>query len=202
LEDVAGVPQADGAPAQGVGNDLTAGSLDISDALDGPGTGAGEWERLALNTLGFGLPGGGQGRGNQAAGSGAGGGGGSNGIAGGGYGFGTLGASGSGGGGTGEGRGGSGYGRVGVEPLFMGSGEYPERARRNKQEGVVQLKLEVLADGKTGAVEVLKSSGTEDLDKAAVKAARKWRFKPVLHDGQPLAVWVEARVRYQLQDGG
>jgi len=84
----------------------------------------------------------------------------------------------------------------------MGSGEYPERARRDKREGVVRLKVEVLADGKAGAVEVAKTSGSEDLDQAAVKAARKWRFKPAQRDGHAIPVWVEVPVRYQLQDGG
>jgi len=59
--------------------------------------------------------------------------------------------------------------------------DYPAAARRRNMQGVVQLKLELSADGKVVNVTVLQSSGHELLDEAAVADVREWQFAP----GQP-----------------
>jgi len=54
--------------------------------------------------------------------------------------------------------------------------EYPYVARKLKYEGRVTLGIEVLPNGRTGRVRVIKSSGREVLDLSAVRAARQWIF--------------------------
>jgi len=54
--------------------------------------------------------------------------------------------------------------------------EYPYVARKLKYEGRVILGIEVLPNGKTGHVRIIKSSGREVLDLSAVRAARQWVF--------------------------
>lgn len=56
--------------------------------------------------------------------------------------------------------------------------DYPEAARRRGQEGTVQLDVLVLADGRVGEVTLAHSSGYRNLDRAAIRAVRKWQFKP------------------------
>ncbi len=56
--------------------------------------------------------------------------------------------------------------------------DYPAAARRRNMQGVVQLKLELSAEGKVVNVTVLQSSGHELLDEAAVADVREWQFAP------------------------
>jgi TonB family protein len=82
----------------------------------------------------------------------------------------------------------------------ISGGDYPIKARKELREGVVLLRIKVLEDGKLGKVELAHTSGSSDLDAAALKAAVKWRFKPALHDGEIVAAWLEVPVRYILKD--
>ncbi len=62
---------------------------------------------------------------------------------------------------------------------------YPRDARLRNEEGAVELSLRVLRDGSVAAVRILNSSGRARLDRAAVAAARAWRFTPATRDGTP-----------------
>lgn len=55
---------------------------------------------------------------------------------------------------------------------------YPAMARRNGEEGKVQLKVRVSAQGAALDVAIAKSSGFARLDDAAADAVRRWRFVP------------------------
>ena len=63
---------------------------------------------------------------------------------------------------------------------------YPEDAARRGQRGAVLLNIHVSPDGLTEGVDVMRSSGTLSLDRAAVDAAWKWRFLPAVKDGVPI----------------
>ncbi len=67
---------------------------------------------------------------------------------------------------------------------------YPESARREGAEGVVTLRFEVLTSGKVGTVQVQRSAGRPDLDRAAVEAIRTWLFEPARRGKEAVAVWV------------
>jgi protein TonB len=78
--------------------------------------------------------------------------------------------------------------------------EYPAAARRERQEGVVLLAVEVSAQGRPTEVVVKRSSGFELLDRSAVRAVRRWRFEPARTAGLPIASHVEIPVRFRLDD--
>ena len=61
---------------------------------------------------------------------------------------------------------------------------YPQQARTIRQMGIVKVELMIDEQGKV--VEVQKTSGPPLLVGAAKDAAKKWRFKPFLRDGQPV----------------
>ncbi len=61
---------------------------------------------------------------------------------------------------------------------------YPQQARTIRQTGIVRVELTIDEQGKV--VEVQKTSGPSLLQTAAKDAARKWRFKPFMRDGQPV----------------
>ncbi len=76
---------------------------------------------------------------------------------------------------------------------------YPRRAVLRGQEGTVTLLVEVLPDGSAGEVDIFASSGHIILDRSALKAVRKWRFKPGTKMGKPLTMRVKVPVVYRLQ---
>jgi protein TonB len=76
---------------------------------------------------------------------------------------------------------------------------YPFAARRRGQEGRVVLDVEVLPDGGAGTVSVTRTSGVVSLDRAALEAVRRWRFRPARRDGRPVRSTVRVPVRFALK---
>lgn len=78
---------------------------------------------------------------------------------------------------------------------------YPPSARRAEIEGVTTIKACAGVDGKTtGEPAVLKSSGNESLDEAAVKWAKRARWIPGTEDGKPVESCYSFNVRFKLTD--
>lgn len=61
---------------------------------------------------------------------------------------------------------------------------YPQQARTIRQTGIVKVEVVIDEEGKVS--EVQKASGPSLLQAAAKDAAKKWRFKPFMRDGQPV----------------
>jgi protein TonB len=66
---------------------------------------------------------------------------------------------------------------------------YPAAAARNGDSGTVMLALLVGADGRVTSSRIQKSSGSRELDRAAVNALSLCRFKPAMNNGVPEAGW-------------
>jgi protein TonB len=79
---------------------------------------------------------------------------------------------------------------------------YPEDAKKAGITGDVWVKALIDKEGAVRQALVQKSSGNEQLDKAAVKAASGNKFKPALKDGQPVPVWVSYKIQFVLDDEG
>ena len=62
---------------------------------------------------------------------------------------------------------------------------YPPQALRRGERGTVMVRVEIGPDGVPGAVSVANSSGSRLLDRAAVDAVRRWRFRPAQANGRP-----------------
>ncbi len=75
---------------------------------------------------------------------------------------------------------------------------YPQWARERGWEGVVLLSVFVQSDGKPGDVNVEQSSGYKILDDAAMKAVKKWQFKPAGIGNVFFSTWVRIPVRFSL----
>jgi protein TonB len=56
--------------------------------------------------------------------------------------------------------------------------DYPILSRRRREQGTVQLQVWVTTGGRAEKVEVVKSSGFERLDAAALATVKQWRFIP------------------------
>lgn len=65
---------------------------------------------------------------------------------------------------------------------------YPIESRRKREQGTVVLTLTLGVDGAVDSIAVSQSSGFARLDEAARDAVRKWRWSPVIRNGQPMRV--------------
>ena len=76
---------------------------------------------------------------------------------------------------------------------------YPEAARKQGIEGVVQVKALVGADGKVSEASVDPAQDVSPLlVQAALEAVRRWTFEPARAAGQPCAVWIVVPVAFRL----
>jgi TonB family protein len=73
-----------------------------------------------------------------------------------------------------------------LEPIKIEKATYPDAAREKQLQGEVLVKIMVSETGDVQGVEVI--SGDPILAKAAVEAAKKWKFKPFIKNGNPAAV--------------
>ena len=76
--------------------------------------------------------------------------------------------------------------------------DYPDDARQEGVAGTVGVKIEVLENGRTGEVRIVRSSGRSSLDEAALQAVRRWRFVPAEEDGQAIRCFTTLAVVFDL----
>ena len=107
--------------------------------------------------------------------------------------------------GTGGGVGGGVYrpGGAGIEnpmPLYRATPQYTSEAMRAQVQGEVWLEIVVLPDGTVGEVTITRSlDRVFGLDDEAIKAARRWRFRPGTRFGEPVAMLVGIALEFNLR---
>ena len=106
--------------------------------------------------------------------------------------------------GTGGGTGGGAYrpGNGVMMPTVLSEVKpsYTADAMRQKIQGIVMVEAVVMPDGGVGQVQVVRSlDPTFGLDQEAVKAVRRWRFRPGTRFGQPVPVLVEIELTFTLR---
>lgn len=75
---------------------------------------------------------------------------------------------------------------------------YPSTARRLGIQGTALLRVFVLDDGRVGEIQVQKSAGHPDLDRAASDAVKRWRFDPARKGNENVSTWVLLPVEFRL----
>ena len=81
--------------------------------------------------------------------------------------------------------------------VFKVEPEYSEEARKAKFQGIVLLYLEVNERGLPQNPRVIRALGL-GLDEKAIEAVMKWRFRPGLKDGKPVAAQAQVEVNFRL----
>lgn len=77
---------------------------------------------------------------------------------------------------------------------------YPRISKNRGEEGSVLLEVQVLTDGTTGMVKILKSSGYKRLDKAALEGAQRTTFIPASRLGQVVESTTQLSFTFRLTD--
>src|SRR5580704_12826386 len=75
---------------------------------------------------------------------------------------------------------------------------YPSTAVANAEQGTVGVDVLVDTSGKASHPKLVKSSGYDDLDNAALAAVLTWKFVPAMHDGVPSQERTKVGVNFQL----
>jgi len=86
-----------------------------------------------------------------------------------------------------------------VEECSCQRPKYPTESLRNREQGLVRLKILVSHEGGAKDVVVGRSSGYPRLDEAAVEAAKRMCFKPPVRNGLPVEVWSTLDYKWVLQ---
>lgn len=76
---------------------------------------------------------------------------------------------------------------------------YPLESRRQKEEGTVALSLLLGTDGRVAEISIASSSGFARLDKAALDSVRKWRWAPIVRNGEPVTVRGTVRIPFVIK---
>jgi len=80
--------------------------------------------------------------------------------------------------------------------------KYPARARAHGIEGWVQLHYMVDPSGNTYDIEIVDSNGDRSIERAAIKAARKYKYQPAEYQGEPIDASASARITFAMADSG
>ena len=88
------------------------------------------------------------------------------------------------------------------KPIVQAKPRYPDLARRAGIEGQTVVKALVDIDGSIMDVQILKSSGNQMLDEAALAAARKWKFSPAKQRDKFVRVYVSIPINFRLVEAG
>lgn len=72
-------------------------------------------------------------------------------------------------------------------PMYRTQPNYPMVALQRGLEGWVLLRYDVDTSGSLSNIRVMDSEPRRIFDKEAMRALKKWKFKPALIDGQPVA---------------
>lgn len=79
--------------------------------------------------------------------------------------------------------------------------EYPPGARVRGEEGMAVMFVLVTEKGRVAHARIERTTGSKDLDEAALVATRDWHVIPATSDGKPICRWSRFAVTFRLEDG-
>jgi len=95
------------------------------------------------------------------------------------------------------------FSELDVQPRLVGriNATYPPKALENRDTATVRFRVQVLADGSVGDVEITSITNPgKGFEEATIEAVKRWRFEPGQKDNQPVKVWVNFPLIFRLPD--
>lgn len=75
---------------------------------------------------------------------------------------------------------------------------YPQWARQRGLEAIVTLRFVVSVEGTVQEIKIHEIEGDERFGGEAARAIGKWRFKPAIKNGRPVACWCFQKINFKL----
>ena len=89
-----------------------------------------------------------------------------------------------------------------VVPLVRVEPEYPERAKRQRIEGWVEIEFTISPAGTVKDARVIGAQPSYVFDRAALRAVGRWRYAPKVEDGKAVErPGVQVRLRFDIPKG-
>lgn len=95
---------------------------------------------------------------------------------------------------------GMGFGDTDVIPLVRMNAVYPQKAVRQKIEGYVTARLAINPEGTVDDVEILEAEPRGVFEREAIRALYKYKFKPKMENGRPVAQQATQTIEFELGD--
>jgi periplasmic protein TonB len=85
-------------------------------------------------------------------------------------------------------------------PTTRAQPRYTDEAVRARAQGVITVECVVEPNGQCGDVRIARAfAPTFGLERQALEAARRWRFRPGMRDGQPVPVLVNLEIEFNIR---
>ncbi len=84
-------------------------------------------------------------------------------------------------------------------PVRRTKPEYSELMKEHRAEGTVTARLLIDVDGRVKDVEILSDFG-HDSPEVARRAFLSFTFRPAIRDGEPVAVWITHKIRFEFEE--
>ena len=78
--------------------------------------------------------------------------------------------------------------------------DYPSKAQRRQIQGYVDLNFTASETGEVIDVSVVKAEPADMFEEAAIRALKKWKFKPLVVDGEAVSQRLALRMRFAMQE--
>ena len=95
---------------------------------------------------------------------------------------------------------GMGFGDSDVIPLVRMNAVYPQRALRQKIEGYVTAQLQINPEGSVDSVDIIDAQPRGVFEREAIRALYKYKFKPKMENGRPVAQTATQTIEFKLGD--
>ena len=86
-----------------------------------------------------------------------------------------------------------------VIPLVRIAPVYPRRAKQARIQGWVTLEVLIRPDGTVSNAKVMEADPPRLFNDAAVTAMRRWKFRPKMVDGSPVAQRAKQTIEFKLE---
>lgn len=83
------------------------------------------------------------------------------------------------------------------EPITTPAPNYPAQALRRRESGTALVRAEIGPDGVPTSIDIVDGTGSRALDRAAVDAVRRWRFRPAMANGQPTVGSIQVPITFK-----
>jgi protein TonB len=86
-----------------------------------------------------------------------------------------------------------------AQPVYSPQPDIPDSLREEAMDKTCVALVTIQPDGRPSDIQIVTSSGNNDLDQLAINTARKWKFKPATENGAPVVSQVRLHIEFEVE---